>query len=331
MSFGKADQLVQLAAMAAGRFRGITIDDVIDRFGTSKRTAQRMLHMLELCFPNVTTSVDDSRRKRWTLKPDLLRDLLSLLPEELAALELATKTLERFSPGDQAAHLRNLRDKIVSLVPRQRALRIETDYDALLEAQGLAARPGPRPHSKPAIMRAITEAIKACVVLNINYRSRTDSKPKLRRIQPYGILTGTRRYLVARTEADSRGPFRMYRVEEILSVSPTDKGFTREAGFTIGNFARRSFGVFQNEEEYGEVIWRIVPEAAAHAREFEFHPDQKIETQRDGSVIVRFHAAGHLEMCWHLYSWGDKVEVLAPRALRKMCEGFRRDDFPGLP
>jgi predicted DNA-binding transcriptional regulator YafY len=42
-------------------------------------------------------------------------------------------------------------------------------------------------------------------------------------------------------------------------------------------------------------------------------------------------ASGHLEMAWHLYQWGDKVEVLAPPALRTMVENHRRGDFPALP
>lgn len=38
------------------------------------------------------------------------------------------------------------------------------------------------------------------------------------------------------------------------------------------------------------------------------------------------------EMAWHLYQWGDTVEVIAPDELRAMVEGYRRDDFyPVLP
>ena len=45
----------------------------------------------------------------------------------------------------------------------------------------------------------------------------------------------------------------------------------------------------------------------------------------------RFSASGHLEMCWNLYVWGDKVEVLAPGCLRDMVHAWRRSDFPSLP
>jgi len=36
-------------------------------------------------------------------------------------------------------------------------------------------------------------------------------------------------------------------------------------------------------------------------------------------------------MCWHLYAWGDKVEVLAPKELRDMVQTWRCSDFPSLP
>ncbi|MFP1646076.1 WCX domain-containing protein [Pontitalea aquivivens] len=99
----------------------------------------------------------------------------------------------------------------------------------------------------------------------------------------------------------------------------------------MANYAAQAFGVWQDPAQYGEVIWRFAPEAAARAAGFSFHPRQVLESQADGSLIVRFHAAGWLEMAWHLYQWGDKVEVLAPQALRDMVEGHRRSDFAAMP
>ncbi|MCR9267925.1 MAG: WYL domain-containing protein, partial [Alphaproteobacteria bacterium] len=73
------------------------------------------------------------------------------------------------------------------------------------------------------------------------------------------------------------------------------------------------------------------PKAAVHAARFRFHPNQTSDVQEDGSLIVRFMASGLLEMCWHLYAWGDQVEVIAPPALADMVRDHRRSDFPGLP
>src|SRR4051812_24573740 len=95
MSFEKAEQLLELATMAAGHFSGITIDDVTDRFGVSKRTAQRMLRILEAKFLDTNCDYDDAGRKRWRLPQAALRDLLTLTPDELAALDIAIASLSR--------------------------------------------------------------------------------------------------------------------------------------------------------------------------------------------------------------------------------------------
>ena len=331
MSFWKADQLLALATLTAARHSGITLDDVIERFQVSKRTAQRMLRALEAHFTDTAVSVDTVGRKRWRLASGALRDLMSLTPEELAALDLAVEFLKRTGVTVEADALLNLREKILALVPRSKVARLETDHEALLEAQGLAARPGPRQRIDRKIATAIAEAIKACRILEVDYQSRSDAAPRPRRLASHGLLTGLRRYLVARPDDDSAGPMRLYVVENMRTAKVSRDTFERDPEFNLQAFADRAFGIFQNENEFGEVVWRFTPKVADHARSFEFHPGQVFEEQPDGSLIVRFAAAGHLEMAWHLYVWGSEVEVLAPERLRAMVDGYRRSDFPSLP
>jgi predicted DNA-binding transcriptional regulator YafY len=86
--------------------------------------------------------------------------------------------------------------------------------------------------------------------------------------------------------------------------------------------------VFQGEPE--RIVWRFTPDAADDAADFIFHPNQTVERQPDGSLVVSFMAASSLEMAWHLYTWGDKVEVLEPKALAAMVNGHRVG-WPVLP
>jgi predicted DNA-binding transcriptional regulator YafY len=216
-------------------------------------------------------------------------------------------------------------------VPRKSMARIEADHEALLEAQGVVARPGPRPKVDEEAAAAILDCIKSCHVLELDYRSRKDEAAKARYIVPYGILSGARRYLVGRPANDRGGPVRTYRLDGVIAARVTDQPFTRPEGFDLQNFANRAFGVYQNEAEYGDVVWRFLPEAAERARSYVFHPEQTMEDEPEGSLIVRFKASGHLEMCWHLYTWGNKVEVLSPEPLKKMIEHHRRADFAAMP
>jgi predicted DNA-binding transcriptional regulator YafY len=331
MSFQKAEQLLALATLVAARRAGVALDDVIERFSISKRTAQRMLRALEAQFSDTTVSIDSEGHKRWHLPSGTLRDLVSLSPEELAALDIAVETLKRSSLVVEAEDLLALREKILALVPRSKVARLETDHEALLEAQGLAARPGPRQRIDRKIIAAIAEAIKACRILEVEYRSRGETTETPRRLAPYGLLTGLRRYLLARRTDDPTSPVLLYIIENIRTAKVSKESFVRDPTFNLQAFANRAFGVFQNEKEFGEVVWRFSPKAATHARGFEFHPMQVLEDQLDGSLIVRFSASGHLEMAWHLYIWGADVEVMAPQALRQLVDKHRRSDFPTLP
>lgn len=101
--------------------------------------------------------------------------------------------------------------------------------------------------------------------------------------------------------------------------------------FDLERHAARSFGSFHCDKEFGAVIWRFDSRAAYVAREYVFHPDQVIEEDGDGGLIVTFDACGWLEMAWHLYKWGDTIEVIAPEELRALVAGYRRSDFPSLP
>lgn len=331
MSFSKAEQLLELASMVAARHSGVKLDEVSERFNCSYRTAQRMMLALESAFPDVTTSLDESGFKRWRLGGGHLRELMNISSDEMAAIDLAAEQFEQSGLSTEAKTLQRLKDKILALVPRQTKSRIETDHEVLLEARGLIARPGPKPKFDDQIFLEITESIKAGRVLNVLYHGFNDEMPKQKSVIVYGFLFGMRHYVVVREAEKASAPIKTYRLDGIKSASLTEEACSVPDNFDLHEFATRAFGVYQNDTEYGEVVWKFRPEVASHVEAYQFHPNQGLELSSDGSVIVRFKAAGILEMCWHLYCWGDKVEVLEPAKLRKLVEGFRRSDFDGLP
>ena len=200
MSFAKAEQLLDLATMLRARRSGITLNDVENRFGCSRRTAQRMMRQLEARFPDVQAEMEEDGCKRWRMPTGGLKDFLSLHADELAALDFAIAHLARQAHPREARLIEELKAKILALVPGPTAARIAPDHDALLEAQGFVARPGPRSMIDEALSGTIADALKACAVLEVDYQARTDPAPRRRAIVPYGVLAGARRYLVGRPE-----------------------------------------------------------------------------------------------------------------------------------
>jgi hypothetical protein len=84
-------------------------------------------------FPDTDVANDMDGRRRWRLPSSALRDLMTLSADELAALDLAAKTMTRSGLTVEAeTSSGGLREKILALVPRAQAARIETDLEALL-------------------------------------------------------------------------------------------------------------------------------------------------------------------------------------------------------
>ena len=330
MSFGKAVELLRLAMMATGR-TGVTLSDVEEEFACVRRTAQRMVSALQEAFPATQHYVGTDARHYWRIPNRAIAQLLVPSADELAALSTAEEQLTRTGQTKVAQSVLSLKEKVRALIPEEQSARIRTDEEAMLEALGYAAKPGPQTAIDPAITETIAEALKGRCRLKILYRSRGDRDASLREIEPLGLLLGTRQYLVAIDTAKRDGRFRHYRVEDINGAELCRKWFSPPEDFDLGTYAKRAFGSFHNPDEYGEVVWRFAPHAAGRVRRYQFHPDQTVKELSDGSVEVRFSASGHLEMAWHLYSWGDAVEVVSPQSLAEQVNRARRADFLALP
>lgn len=316
--------------LATGR-RGVTLEDIQEEFSCSERTAQRMTFALQAAFPQTDYAIGEDRRARWNIPARAIAPLLTPSSEELVALAEAIAQLDHAGMPKEAARARSLERKVRALIPPDKGTKLDVDKEAILEALGHAARPGPQPAADEDVVEAIYEALKGPNLLRISYRRRDEDEPSERIVAPHGLLLGVRRYLVARDTG--KGPeanLRHYRVEEIYEAEMLPGSFEIDQGFNLKRHAERGFGSYESEREFGEVIWRFAPNAAAHARRFVFHPTQSAEEGEDGSLTVRFMASGFLEMTWHLYQWGDSVEVLAPEPLREMVHQYRRV-FPALP
>jgi len=330
MAFEKSLDLMRLAEMAAARHKGVCLVEVSKEFGVNLRTAQRMIRGLEAAFPSIEFSTDRDRRRWWKLDDTKFLRMEGIRDSELAALDMSIRRAQREGATKDAAALISLRDRLLATMPSSHARRAEVDAGAMLEAQGYACRPGPRVQVEPKVLGAIAVAIKAPFSLTIAYQGARDDAALDRAVEPYGMLLGTRQYLIARDLGNGRD-FRRFRLDRITRAEITGQSFARDPDFDLDAYAAQSFGSYHSDAEYQPVIWRFAPSAAAAAREFVFHPNQVVTDEPDGALRVAFTASGWVEMAWHLYQWGDCVEVIAPPELRDMVRGHQRGDVGVLP
>jgi predicted DNA-binding transcriptional regulator YafY len=307
----KAGLLLDLARRLAASAEGLTLDEMADAIGVGRRTVERMRDALWSLFPNLE-EVEDPPTKRFRITGGLDGLFQNPTPEELAQLGTAPAARRAAGAPARAAALNALEAKIRSAMRGAALRRVGPDVEALMRAETIAVTAGPRPFEDEAVIGTIREAIKAMRALEFRYDG--GSRPgERRRVTPFGIMFGHNNYLVA-AELGSEAPrtFRLDRmgdleVLEAISAAPED--------FDLQDFAHRSFGIYQGGGPE-DVTLLIAPDRAEDALRWRFHPSQTVELQADGSVIVRFTAAGMLELAWHLFTWGPSVRVLSPESLR---------------
>ena len=312
MAYERAADIVRLALRLQGTWRGLTLDDIERDFEVARRTAERLRNAVDDVFGPLELVDTGERRHHWRLRTATLRRLLTVSAEELAELNAAAEALDRTGLDERATMLRSLADKLRALLEQDALSHVEPDLQALMLAEGLAMRPGPRPRMDPGLLALLRDAIKRGRVVAFDYTAQATGNVTRREVQPYGIIYGNRAFLVGHT---SRGSdLHLWRLANIGNATITADPFDRDPAFDLQDFAKRSFGTFQ--EEPADVQLRFAAQVANDVTHFIFHPDQTVTANKDGSLTVRFTAGGLDEICWHLVTWGTYVTIDHPTALR---------------
>lgn len=307
MRYEGAEKLLRLCVMMAARSQGVSLNMIEQEFEVKRRTAERMRDAALRLLPSTHESIDEQGYKYWRAT-DIPKGLITNSTEDFNTLSAAAQMMETSNRPDGAASLLRIREQLLASQSKHRQYALETDLELLMQSEGLALRPGPRIKLSVSHIETIREAILASSQIKVSYTKRHQTTARDVILEPYGLLYGQRPYLIAKQAG--KPEVRHYRLQGLENVTLTNTAFNRDEDFELAQYGRRLFGVF-NEEPF-DVCWRFTPKAAGDAAEYVFHPDQKHEWQTDGSLDVKFRAAGAQEMAWHLMTWGDAVKVLEP-------------------
>ena len=309
MRHDKAALLVELARALAGSAEGLTLDEMGAAIGTGRRTTERMRDKLIDLFPQVEV-VADPPTKRWRIPSGLDGFLQAPTADEMAALGSAAAELDRLGAASRAASLRTLEGKVLSALRAPTRRKLAPDLEALLQAEAIAVQAGPRPSEDERVLSAIRDALKAGRALGFRYEGgRTPGQR--RTVTPYGLLFGRANYLVA---VEGAGEPRNWRLDRLKDVTVSEIAAFKPEDFSLQAYADRSFGIYQDDPEDVELLFSKA--AAEAALRWRFHVGQSVTQEADGRVRVSFRASGMRELAFHLFTWGDQAEIVAPARLK---------------
>lgn len=310
MPYAKTEDLLDLATMMQSSREGVSLQDIMDKFKVSRRTAERMRDLICTHFIAAEEVETDSRQKRWRIPQGTLKDIIQFNADDLSCLNIAKNALEKSHMHEKSQELENIITKIKACIKPDTFCRIEPDAEELTRAEGIACRPGPKIQINAEIMECLRQAILSCHQVRITYFNKNNGKTSYNTLDPYGFLYGDRNhYLVARHSDNFAGEephnFILLNIKEVKMLPET---FIYPQDFSLQKYAERSFGVFQEEPQ--EIEWLFDKDVAEEASHYIFHPTQTMIKNDDGTLTVKFKAGGLLEMDWHLYTWGEHVKVI---------------------
>lgn len=298
----KANQIIELLILLQTSYRGLTIDEIAEKFECTRRSAERMKALIVANFPNKIEEVENKtdRKKRWRFKKGSANYLINLTPKDFANLEVCKDSL---SNSTQKNEIQKLIDKLKILDSNNTH---NTDIEATLEVQGYAVRQGFRENISSEILKKINEVILCQKQIKFKYYN----EEKI--VNPYGLLIGEKIYLIARFDNNDKNyTFRLSKIEQIQI---TNNYFDRDESFDIKEFSQKSFGVFQDDKMEVKLEFK---KSAHEVLEYNFHPTQKIKELENGNFEVTFTASGQYEIITELLKWRDCVKIISPKKLKQ--------------
>lgn len=141
-------------------------------------------------------------------------------------------------------------------------------------------------------------------------------------IEPYAI--GQTAHVIGYREPPGKvRTLKLERIQRIELIKPPRR-YTIPPDFDPRETLADAWGIWYTEEEPVEVILRFHPRVALRVKETQWHPNETVEEQPDGSLLWRARIAEPREMLPWIRGWGADVEVLAPAELREELIGEAR-------
>jgi predicted DNA-binding transcriptional regulator YafY len=312
MAYTQLRDMLDLALELQVSSLGLTIDQLRTRTARSRKTVERMLQGLAEIGLEVELSrleSDHHLTKRWRLRANLPGMLLTLQPNERAALERHLQTLP------QGAATRALAKLLGNQKPLSNHLAI--DEEELINRTAHIGRTGPRTQANEAQMTIFERAIQGFEKLEILYRALGRRRASWRTVDPLGLLFGRFGYLVA-ARGDIAATFRpvTFRLDLIEDVRPTGLIFEAHDDWNMKHWAADSFGIYHGDDIL-DIRLRFTGEAAKRAEKVRFHPGQKMRRIR-GGLVVQLRCQGHRELIHELChpDWLGQVQIESPDSLR---------------
>lgn len=278
------------------------------------RTIQRDLEKLSGIFP--LTSEADGKAMRWFwMKNAALFDIPGMDQQTALAFRLASAYLTPLLPLATVNHLQPHFQRAKEILEPKRGAGLSLWPDKVCPIVR-----GPdllTPEIKPEVQEVVTQALLQNRQAAVTYRSKEAEQAKSYSVHPLGLVFRDGIVYLVCTVKDYPD-IRHLALHRMTSAELQDAPSRRPAGFTLERYVKKEkFFAYPLNGTLVQLEVLFEKDAAFHLSERTLAKDQRLIPQEDGRVLLQATVRDTLELRWWLLGFGDKIEVVGPKALRE--------------
>ncbi len=303
-------QAARISLMARRLTGSASVPELAEEFHITKRQVHRDLqHLEESGFPLLQ---EDGR---YRLPPGFKGMEIVVSPFELMSLYLAKSHLDYLQGTSLFDDLEGVLRKIEAGLPD----RVKNHIERIVTAFAPLQRPARAYGEKKPVLDSLRKALlhqRTAVLLD--YRKPGAEQPTDYRVDPYGLVLYQHGLYVVGYSHEAKA-IRIFAVERIEGIDVTEELFKIPRSFSLTERFERGFCLIDDNPQEVK-IW-ISPEWAYYVKERRWHPTQKLQPQKDGSVILTMQCGGLDELTAWVLSFGPGAKVLGPQSLIDQVSG----------
>lgn len=315
MSISRVYRLLRVITLLQGS-KGLTADELARELDVSRRTVFRDLNMLEMA--HIPYYFDSDSGGYQISRQFFLPPINLTLPEALAMLVL-TGRMRGASQLPLLAHGARAAVKLESVLPDS----IRRHVGSVIDHLDMSLGPISRHEGLEPMFDDLASAIINRKVCRLVYISFHEQKQIVTQVQPLRLLFIARAwYLIAYSSVHRE--VRTFKLARVRKLTVTDRTFTPRADTD----ASRHFGdawMMIPEGRLYEVQVHFDAKVAGNVAEVQWHHNQKVQWNDDGSIEFSARVDGIGEITWWILGYGQYAEVIGPPELRSRVAQAARD------
>ena len=304
----RTTRIIQIDEMLRGGSY-VKIASLVRKFGVSQRTVERDFERLRDDL-NAPLEYDKSKNMYHYTDPTFSVPNVILTEGELFTVSALLPLMEQYKNTPLESSFKNIMKKLVDFLPDT------VSVNSSFLNQDISFISDPLPKIGENIFNMIFKAIKSSKVLSIKYQSYKSQQPKEKTFNAYKVICQKGNWYVFGFEHET-SDFRIYSLARIQNAQLQNDSFRVPQDFDIKKHIDLELGIWNNPDRFEEYEILFAKETSRYVLEREWHKDQIIEQNEDGTVLLKFKSNQSQMIYTWLLSFGNNATVIKPPELRE--------------